>query len=357
VKSASRNFRRGRVVGTSVLRLQPQHLSLLFPLAAILLAATVLTGSIRVTNPTLQSATQQPLQVTTEIVKLDATVTDEHGEFVSGLQQKNFKVFDHDVEQPIIFFAPTDAPAQILVMIETGPAVYLIQGDHIAAVNALAGGLAPDDEIALVAYDETPRTILPFTQDRARLAAALGQIQYTLGFGDLNLFDSISSVLDSMAPATGKKAIVLLTTGLDSSPASRWQALVRKLRATDVVIFPVALGASLRTPAKKNKGKAPATPDEPPVFAEADKALHSLADITGGRSFFPESVADFAPMYREIAATLRHQYVLGIAPGHDGQFHALTLQVSEDGALPSSTTEKNILRKIFVREGYLAPGP
>jgi Ca-activated chloride channel homolog len=345
VKSGSRNSRR------TVFR---------FLCVAISLAAATVPGSARGQNPPQQAsapAAQQPLQVTTEIVKLDVTVTDAQGEFVNGLQQKNFRILNRDIEQPIVFFAPTDAPSQILVMIETSPAVYLIQSDHIAAINALAGGLAPGDEISLVVYNQAARTILPFTRDRTALTASLGQIQYTLGFGELNLFDSISAVLDSMASDAGKKALVLLTTGLDSSPASHWQALQQKLRASDVVVYPVALGGSLRTPAKKNKHKTPATAEEPHVFAEADKVLHSLAEITGGRAFFPESAADFAPMYREIAATLRHQYVLGITPLHDGQFHPLAVQVLDDGGLPYSTTGKNISRKIFVREGYLAPAP
>jgi Ca-activated chloride channel homolog len=304
------------------------------------------------------SAPQHPLQVTTEIVKLDASVIDERGELVSGLQQKNFRILDAGAEQPIIYFASADAPAQILVMIETGPAVYLIQNDHIAALDALAAGLPPDDEIALVAYNQAPATILPFTRDRSSLTSALGQIQYTLGFGELNLFDSISAVLDSLAPAAGKKALVLLTTGLDSSPASRWQALGQKLQATDVVIFPVALGAALRTPVKKNKTKSKSLAENKPgVFAEADEHLRSLAEITGGRAFFPESAADFVPTYREIAATLRHQYVLGIAPVHDGQFHPLTVQILDDAGAPYPASGKNIPRKIFVRQGYLAPAP
>lgn len=330
---------------------------LLFAVALFILAVTPASVAAQdLPSQSSPSATQQPLQVTTEIVKLDATVTDERGEFIGGLRQSDFRVLDRGTEQPILYFAPTDAPAQILVMVETSPAVYLIQSDHIAAVYSLARGLAPDDEIALVTYNDAPRTILPFTQDKASLTATLEQIQYTLGFGDLNLFDSISAVLDSLAPASGKKAILLLTTGLDSSPASHWDALVQKLRSSDVVIYPVALGTALRAPAKKNKNKAPSTP-EPSVFAAADKTLRSLADITGGRAFFPESPTDFAPMYREIAATLRHQYLLGIAPVHDGQFHPLTVQVLDENGAPYPAAGKTSSRKIFVREGYLAPAP
>jgi Ca-activated chloride channel homolog len=334
------------------------RVSLRFLLAGAAFIATVIPVLTSAAHRSQQSASppQQPLQVTTEIVKLDAIVTDARGEFIDGLQQKNFRILDRDVEQPIVFFAPTDAPAQILVMVETSPAVYLIQSDHIAAIYSLAAGLAPNDEVALVAYSEAPRTILPFTQDKASLTVALGQIQYSLGFGELNLFDSISAVLDSLASAPGKKALLLLTTGFDSSPDSRWKALVQKLRSSDVVIFPVALGSSLRaTP--KNKNKHSAKSGEPPIFVEADKSLRSLADITGGRAFFPESAKDFVPMYQEIAAALRHQYVLGITPAHDGEYHPLTVQVLDDNGSPYAVVGKNLSRKVFVRQGYLAPAP
>ncbi|HEY0701775.1 MAG TPA: VWA domain-containing protein [Candidatus Acidoferrales bacterium] len=333
---------------------RPSRLPLRLLSAAFLLAAIALTGPFSPAGA--QQQEPQPLQVTTEIVKLDAAVIDERGEFVSSLQMQNFKVLDTGTAQPIVFFAPTDAPAQILVMIETSPAVYLIQSDHLAALNALSAGLAAQDEIALVAYSQAPKMILPFTADRAALSDSLQQVQYTIGFGELNLFDSISAVLDSMSSIPGKKAIVLLTTGLDSSPASRWDALVQKLQASDVVIFPVALGASLRTPAKKNKSKGVTKSSEPHVFAAADQTLRSLAEITGGRAFFPESESDFVPAYAQIAATLRHQYLLGITPAHDGKFHPLAVELLDDSGSPVPNSQKTS-RKIFVRQGYLAPAP
>ena len=122
-----------------------------------------------------------------------------------------------------------------------------------AAAYAFLDGLAPDDEVALVSYSQSPQAILPFTADKSALAAALSQIQYTLGMGDLNFYDSVSTVLDWIAPLHGKKAIVLLTTGLDSSPPERWDALAQKLRKDDTVLFAVALGGSLRHPAERKE--------------------------------------------------------------------------------------------------------
>jgi Ca-activated chloride channel homolog len=346
-----------RVADTLISRLlrRPASLAVLFACLTLILAAIprLLSAANRFQEASAPTA-QQPLQVKTEIVTLAATVTDERGEFVSDLQRKNFRILDKGVEQPIVFFAPAESPAQILVMVETSPAVYLIQNDHIAAMYALARGLSPDDEVSLLTYNDAPRVILPFTQDKASLTAALEQVQFTLGFGDLNLFDSISAVLDSMAAAPGKQAILLLSTGLDSSPASERELLMQKLHSSDVVIFPMALGSSLRGPMKKKKGKKSAS-GQADVFAEADRTLHLLADITGGRAFFPQSAADFAAMYREIAAALRHQYVLGIAPAHDGQFHPLTVQVLDDNGLPYPASGKDRFRRIYARQGYLAP--
>ena len=303
-------------------------------------------------------------------MKVDASVLDNQGNFVGGLARTNFRILDNSAEQPIAFFTPVEAPAQILVMIETSPAVYLIHNQHLVAAYALLDGLAADDEVALVTYDQVPREVLKFTADKSALLAALGGVQYTIGMGDLNLYDSISGVLDWLGPATGKRALVLITTGLDSSSPARWDALVRKLRSQDVVIFPVALGGPLRGDRnKKSKSKkgtaktgdggtsAPPESAADADFAKADRALRALATMTGGRAYFPESEQDFVPMYHEIATALRHQYLLGITPAHDGQFHSLTVEVLDASGQPMNLPAKKPAVSVFAREGYLAPGP
>jgi len=306
-----------------------------------------------------------PIQATTELVKVDASVVDKRGNFVGGLSQSSFRVTEGASQQPIEFFAPVEAPAQVLVMIETSPAVYLIHNEHLVAAYALLGGMSADDSVALVTYDRAPRAIVGFTPDKSALLAALGQVQYTIGMDQLNLYDSVSAVLDWLGPSPGKKTLVLLTTGLDSSPATHWEALIRRLRREDVVIFPVALGGSLRGGQggkldKKSNRKSDAEESGEParaanadVFARGDDALRTLATVTGGRAYFPQSGKDFVPVYKEIASALRHQYVLGIAPLHDGQYHALTVGVMDANGRAAKPDEYHV----FARAGYLAPGP
>ncbi len=319
-----------------------------------------------------ESASPQtpPLRSATELVKLDTSVLDQSGKFVAGLTAHDFRVLDNGIDQPIAFFSPVQAPAQILVMLETSPAVYLIENEHIAAAYALLDGLAPDDQVALATYDATPHGMLGFTKDKSALLAALSQVQYTIGMGELNLYDSISTVLDWLGSSAGKKALVLLTTGLDSSPPPNWDALVRKLRGEDVVIFPVALGGSLRgEPGRKSKRKKKSssmdgkqTLESPPVggsevFAKGDAALLSLASMTGGHAFFPKSANDFVPIYRQIAYELRNEYVLGIQPAQDGEFHSLTVEVIANTGKSAVPHGKTPAYRIFARAGYLAPKP
>ena len=331
----------------------------------LLSAARSLSGSEQASVPS-----ERPLRSTSELVKLEVRVTDKHGSFVVGLGGENFRILDNGVEQARMFFAPVDSPTQVLVMIETSPAVYLIRSEHLLGAYTLVHGLAPDDEVALITYDRVAHLVLPFTADKTLLLRALDSIEYDLGVGELNFYDSVSTVLDWLAPRPGKKALVLLSTGLDTSPPAGWKALTEKLRGRDIVIFPVALGGALRTyggeksrPAKGRResgtgGSGPSPGSAGSLsFLKADQALHALAAATGGRAYFPLSAKDFAPLYQEIASTLRHEYVLGIRPAHDGLFHSLRVQVVGSSGGPQGHQAGRSEYSVSAREGYLAPGP
>jgi Ca-activated chloride channel homolog len=300
-------------------------------------------------NPPSSSA---PLQSKVQLVNLEISVTDKQGQFVAGLMPDDFRVLDNGVPQRLLIFIPEERPADILVLIETSPAVYLIENEHLAAAYALLDGLAPDDQVALATYDQAPRAMLALTADKGALLTALNQVQYSIGMAELNLYDSLSTTLDWLEPATDKKALVVLTTGIDTSSPARWDALVKKARERDVVIFPMALGGSLRASPSK-KVKKPTAPSS--VFAKGDAALNSLAAITGGRAYFPQSPKEFAAIYTQIASMLRHQYVLGISPTDDGQFHSLSVEVLRGGVSSSGRGVKEGEFHVFARQGYQAP--
>ena len=180
------------------------------------------------------------------LVSVAVTVTDAHGGFVSRLSRDQFRLLVDDVEQPIEFFAPEEAPANVLILLETGPAVYLLQGEHLSAATDFLAGLGPDDRIAVAGYDDAPQLLLDFTADKRQGAIALQSANYGIGMARLNFYSSLASALDWLAPQDGKRAIVVLTTGLDSSGANSWQRLSGRIQSSDAMVLPVALGGALR---------------------------------------------------------------------------------------------------------------
>jgi len=294
-----------------------------------------------------------------ELVNLEVTVADGSGNFVRDLKRENFRILDEGAEQPITHFAPVEAPAQVLLLVETSPAVYLIHRQHLEAAYALLNGLAPDDRVALATYDRAARVALNFTQDKRALERALVGLRYNLGMAQLNLFDAISAALDWLAPVPGKRAIVLLSTGLDSAGRG-WDSLTSKLRSSEVVLYPVALGGDLRDFEGKKKGKA--APDSPQAaslsFAEANRVLEALAQLTGGRAYFPRDGRDFPEIYARIASTLRHQYSLGFPPpARDARVHKIEVQLLDARGRLLAPAGGRAAYRIAARQGYLAPAP
>lgn len=305
-----------------------------------------------------QSDTQDApyrLRTRADLVDVAVSVTDARGNFLANLRRENFRILDEGVEQPIAHFEAVELPVMVVVVLETSPAVYLLHAQHIEAARALADGLAPEDQVALVTYDLAPRMVLSLTTDKGAFVAALLRLHYNLGMAQLNLFDSLSKSLDWLAQVPGKKAVVLLSTGLDSFDSGRWLALEGKLRASDVVIYPIALGGSLRQPRKSPPGGL-GNDVAAMSFEAADRTLNSLAALTGGRAHFPLAADEFPAIYQQIARALRHQYRIGFRPAaRDGKYHSIEVQLLDDKGRVSQQQSAKSSRRIHARRGYLSP--
>lgn len=294
------------------------------------------------------------IRVSVNRVNVGVSVTDSTGKFVEGLRREDFHIFDNGVEQPITDFLAVEEPAQALMLIEAGPAVYLLEGGHLQAARAFLTGLSRDDRVAVVKYAEAPQGLLNFTTDKESAAAALDALSFNLGFGSLNLSASLSKVLDWLAAVHGKKSIVLLSTGVDTSTVKDIQDLLQRLKTTDVRILAVSLTGNLRNPAPANKKKGPSpkaavTAEE---FAEADMLLRQIAETTGGKAYFPENTKELPGIFSQIAQNVRHEFSLAFAPPvEDGAIHALEVRVTPEASAPEASYH------VDYRHAYLAPPP
>jgi VWFA-related protein len=295
-----------------------------------------------------QSQQPPPIRVNVNRVNVGVTVTNPAGHFVEGLHREDFQIFDNDVEQPITDFLSIEEPAQVLLLIESGPAVLLLNKNHLLAADALLTTLAPNDRVAIATYSKSPQLLLDFTSNKVEARAALDNINFSNDFADLNLSSSLDTVIDSLAPMTGKKTIVLLSTGFDSSPPEDPQAIQRKLLTSDIRILAISLTGDLRNPAKKQKKLSPQERSKRAVvqegFAEAEQSLRDLSALTGGRVYFPANADEFRRAYAEIAQLVRHEYSIAFAPPTtDAELHQLKVKV------------KNSSYQVSHRQAYVAP--
>jgi Ca-activated chloride channel homolog len=346
-----------------------------------LFVALLIASPTRAQQSPPQQTAPPSIQVSVNRVNVGVIVTDAQGNFVQNLRREDFHIFDDGVEQPITDFANVVAPAEVLLLVEAGPAVYFLASTHVQASHSFLEGLASGDRIAVAKYDAAPQLMLDFTTDKPAAYEALAKVRYYVGFGSLNLSRSLNTVLDWLAKTEGKKTIVLLSTGFDTSAPAEIDAALSRLKISDVRLLAISLSGAMRAPAQppakgKKKKKDKQTDEEEAQkaaakaaftaqgFDEADRLLRALTDATGGQVYFPNNPQDYAAMYSQIAQLIRHEYSLAFAPAaNDGKVHNLEVRINPPNAVsPNATpspadaaTQSAPTYKISHRRAYVAP--
>lgn len=315
-----------------------------------------------------------PIHVDVNRVEVGVTVTDARGQFVQGLVRSNFQILDDGVPQPITNFTADFEPACALVLIESGPAVYLLESGHLTAAHRFLEGLSRDDQVAVARYSASAELLQNFSTDKQAAAFALEDLHFNLGFGSLNLSASVAQSLAWLRAIPGKKSIVLLSTGVDTTPPDRAKAVLEQLQTSGVRILAVSLSGGLRAPIAQGKKKKSADSEKRQLteqeFQAADNTLKALAQASGGRAYFPRNSAEFSTAYTEIAGIIRHEYKLAFAPpARDGRIHSIEVRLlfSDSGSSASSASataasagnaaDSLATDRIDFRRSYVAPAP
>jgi Ca-activated chloride channel homolog len=340
-------------------------------LSSLLRSATLLFALFPSRSLPAQQPAPDPANTLVTYVKMvdvGVTVTDSSGKFIDGLHPSDFQVLDNGVERPLSAFA-LDVPTDVLVLIESGPAVYLIESGHLRAANGLLLGLSGKDRVAVAKYADKPTGVSDFSADKKEAVRAFESLNFNLGFGALNLSDSISTVLDWLDRTPGKKTVVLLSTGVDTSEPEANAQLLRRLRVENIRVLAVSLLGELRTPQSTNKKRPPSSAAllAAEQFTKADETLRRLADASGGRVYFPTDSKAFTAAYQEVAQVVDHEYSLGFSPAElDGKVHNIAVRVVAEGTGSNTALrpDKNEALTLHVnhRQAYLAsaqalPGP
>ncbi len=280
---------------------------------AIALLAGAVGAAARQAPPVPQPGQAQPpvarFTSGVQLVEVYATVTDDKGEPVRGLDRGAFQVFEDGQPQDVQAFAAGDFPLSVALAIDRSASMSGRRLDRAkAAGRAFLDALRPVDRAAIVSISSQVELAAPLSTDRAAQRAAIDALT---PWSTTALHDAIIEALRLVREGTGRRALVLLSDGVDRySRASVTQAL-DEARRSDVLVYPIAVAR--RTT---------------PLFPR-------LASLTGGRSFHLEKPDGLQETLAGIARELREQYLLGYVPARPStrgvEWHAIDVRVNVRG--------------------------
>ncbi len=277
----------------------------------------------------------KPLKTSTDLVLVNATVTDPYGRLVTGLEQDNFRVFEDGVEQEVLTFSSEDVPISVGVIFDkSGSMSDKIEKSRLAAVQFFRTS-NPQDEFFLVNFNDRAHLITPFTTSVDELQ---NRLMFTAAHGMTALFDGIYLGLSQMRRAHNtRKALLIISDGGDNHSRYTETDIRRYVQEADVEIYAIGLYEPDGGP----------TPEE----REGPALLETLTRMTGGRTFAVHNLDELPDIATKISMELRNQYVIGYKPSdhaHNGKWRKIKVKLRPPKGLPPLS--------VYARTGYFAPG-
>ncbi len=303
---------------------------------------------------------QQPEDVittNTSLVQLNVGVVDRQGHAITTLSQTDFTVYEDGVRRPIQHFESTEAPFSLVILLDMSGSTATFRQQIQTAALRFIEALAPEDRIAVVEFNgKGVKSLQGFSTDRRRVAYA---ISIASGAGETYLYEALRYSLKELAhEEKRRKAIVVLTDGIDTEARNGDRAVISKVSGSDletaikpeinaqlssvltnadrlgVSVFPLAL------PSGDPKRLPLPDPLITAMYAAARTRLSLLAHRTGGRLHEIHRLDDMAKLYAEVAADLRTLYSIAYQPtnpgARDGKWREIRVEVARADLVAST---------------------
>ncbi|HKN82306.1 MAG TPA: VWA domain-containing protein [Pyrinomonadaceae bacterium] len=286
----------------------------------------------------------------TALVTVPVSVMDRNGRYVPMLHREDFRILENGVEQKIAYFATTDAPFTVVLVIDTSGSTEFRLDDIQNAAIEFVDKLKPSDPVMVMAFDDRIQVMCEATTDRDVISRA---IRHTRTGGGTRLYDAVADILTKqLSTIQGRKAVVLFTDGVDTtSHRASYDSTIRLAEESDATIysvdydtsgtagvfgrrvpFPGGHGTILGWPFPRTGIPGPTGGGNPGDYKRAVAYLHVLSDTTGGRFYSGDSLFGIGQAFTWIAEELGRQYSLGYYPsvqGKDGERRQIKVKVTE----------------------------
>jgi Ca-activated chloride channel homolog len=332
---------------------------------ALLFRTTLIFALLICTAPVLAQTVDQDdvVRVESDITNLPFTVTDKERRFITTLRAEDLRVLEDGVPQTLFTFQrETDRPLAIAFLIDVSGSQEKTLPDEKAATRLFVENVIKSnrDQIAIVPFtglayleQDLTRDVLSFYNVLQRIEVAaptyFGTGKPLTGIitgpglpappseGSTAMWDAIALTANnvlSKVPNVRRRAIILLSDGVDTTSRLLKSDAVNRALAAETVVYAIGIGESRYVPEGVNPR------------AE----LRDIAERTGGRAFFPDKKFDLNAAFAEIERELRTQYLIAYSPTnkkHDGAYRKISIEITNP-----DLRKQNL--KLRHRPGYFA---
>ena len=295
-------------------------------------------------------------------VTVEVSVLDNKGHFIPNLPPADFRVLEDNVPQKVSAISKGEAPMTIALVIEFSGRFQQAYSEPwyqtLQAAYGFVETLKPQDYVAIVAYDLRPEILSDFSTDRSETQDGLRRLTFP-GFSEANLFDALTDTAQRMQDIEGRKAILLISSGVGTFSKLNYGEARKAIQNAGVPIYAIGLMQAYRD-ILYSYGAISDSANM--TFLQADNQLNTFTKESGGKAWFPRFYGQFPDIYREISAVLRNQYVLTYTPSNtarDGKFRKIKVELvnPENNQPLKINDEKNkpVKYEILAKPGYTAP--
>lgn len=271
------------------------------------------------------------VRISSNLVPIPASVVDSRGTAITGLKLEDFELRVDGQLKPISDMTRSDTSVKLVMLFDNSGSTHIYREfEKRAAMHFFRKVLRPVDEAAIYSVESDSYLAQPLTRDIARLEQTIQNFGYPRGA--TSLFDCIIDAAAYLHPYTGRRVLVIVSDGIETTSRNDFATTMQRVLADDCQIFIVQTGlydsANLRALA-------------------AERRMEQLAGQTGGAVYAPKTTTDLDEAFRQIAADLAQQYVLSYYPAderRDGRFHVIDLRVR---------ARKDV--RVRARKGYYSP--
>jgi Ca-activated chloride channel homolog len=275
----------------------------------------------------------QVIKLETDLVTIDATVTDKDGNFVRKLTAEDFVVYEDGQPQKLEFFeaneeaALTRSLAVVFALDKSGS----IKPEEIEkqreATEAFVKLVRPESLFAVVAFSSEVRVLQDFTSEPQRVSQAFKKIGDVTGssriFGTIDRAVSMLKRVPRFKSGRRlRRVVIIITDGYDNLDPPEQGDLIRRANDAEVTVYSITLPSYSAT---SRTGR---------IMTLLD--VSRIIPLTGGADFSADS-KDFTPVFKAIAEEIRSSYTLAFYPPQssrrDGRIHQLRVEVRKPGAI------------------------